>query len=142
MGAVYASVADVMLFRPLTAQEQPQTESLLDTASAKLRLTAKKYGHDLDGMIAADPDFGSAVKAVVVQAVIRALNSVSDTTPPAVQSSQAALGYSVSMTWLASGQALYFLKNELKDLGLLRQRFGALEVYDIGNDKGHDGNAL
>lgn len=133
MGAVYAAVADIQLFRPLTAQEQEQAAVLLDSASAKLRLTAKKYGHDLDGMIAADPDYGTAVKSVVVQAVIRALNSVSDNSPPAVQSSQAALGYSVSMTWLASGQALYFLKNELKDLGLLRQRFGALEVYDLGN---------
>ena len=84
-------------------------------------------------MIADDPDYGTAVKSVVVQAVIRALNSVSDNSPPAVQSSQAAMGYSVSMTWLASGQALYYLKNELKDLGLLRQRFGALEVYDLGD---------
>lgn len=133
MGAVYAAVADIQLFRPLTAQEQEQAESLLDSASAKLRLTAKKYGCDLDGMISADPDYGTAVKSVVVQAVIRALNSVSDNSPPAVQSSQAAMGYSVSMTWLASGQALYYLKNELKDLGLLRQRFGALEVYDIGD---------
>lgn len=132
MGAVYAAVADIQLFRPLTAQEQEQAEALLDSASAKLRLLAKKYGCDLDGMIADGPDHGTAVKSVVVQAVIRALNSVSDNSPPAVQSSQAAMGYSVSMTWLASGQALYFLKNELKDLGLLRQRFGALEVYDIG----------
>ena len=133
MGAVYAAVADIQLFRPLTAQEQEQAESLLDSASAKLRLTATKYGCDLDGMISADPDYGTAVKSVVVQAVIRALNSVSDNSPPAVQSSQAAMGYSVSMTWLASGQALYYLKNELKDLGLLRQRFGALEVYDLGD---------
>ncbi|MEE1356912.1 MAG: phage Gp19/Gp15/Gp42 family protein [Clostridia bacterium] len=133
MGAVYAAVADIQLFRPLTAQEQEQAEALLDSASAKLRLLAKKYGCDLDGMIADDPDHGTAVKSVVVQAVIRALNSVSDNSPPAVQSSQAAMGYSVSMTWLASGQALYYLKNELKDLGLLRQRFGALEVYDLGD---------
>ena len=133
MGAVYATVADIQLFRPLTAQEQEQAAALLETASAKLRLTAKKYGCDLDGMIADDPDYDTAVKSVVVQAVIRALNSVSDNSPPAVQSSQAAMGYSVSMTWLASGQALYYLKNELKDLGLLRQRFGALEVYDLGD---------
>lgn len=132
MGAVYASVADVALLRPLTAQEQVQAESLLASASAKLRLTAKGYGYDLDGLISADEDYGEVVKAVVVQAVIRALNSVTDNTPPAVQSSQAAMGYSLSMTWLASGQALYFLRNELDELGFLRQRYGALEVYDIG----------
>lgn len=133
MGAVYATVEDVALLRTLTSQEQEQAAALLETASAKLRLTAKKYGYVLDDMISEDEDYGTEVKAVVVQAVIRALNSVSDSSPPAVQSSQAALGYSVSMTWLNSGQALYFLKNELKELGFLRQRFGALEVYDLGN---------
>lgn len=133
MGAVYATIADVELLRPLTLQEQEQTPVLLENASAKLRLLAKKYGRDLDELIAEDEDYGTSVKAVVVQAVIRALNSITDNSPPALQSAQAAMGYSVSMTWLASGQALYYLKNELKDLGLLRQRFGTLEVYDLGN---------
>ena len=133
MGAVYASVADVALLRPLTAQEQEQTSVLLENASAKLRLLAKKYGRDLDALIAADEDYGTAVKAVVVQAVIRALNSITDNTPPAVQSSQAAMGYSLSMTWLNSGQSLYFLKNELKDLGIMRQRFSVMEVYGFGD---------
>lgn len=133
MGAVYASAADVALLRPLTAQEQEQTPVLLENASAKLRLLAKKYDRDLDALIAADEDYGTAVKAVVVQAVIRALNSITDNTPPAVQSSQAAMGYSLSMTWLNSGQSLYFLKNELKDLGIMRQRFSVMEVYGFGN---------
>lgn len=133
MGAVYATIADVGLLRPLTLQEQEQTPVLLENASAKLRLLAKKYGRSLDELIAEDEDYGTAVKAVVVQAVIRALNSITDNTPPAVQSSQAAMGYSLSMTWLASGQTLYFLRNELDELGFLRQRYGALEVYDLGN---------
>ena len=133
MGAVYATVADVALLRPLTMQEQEQTPVLLESASAKLRLLAKKYGRDLDALIAADEDYGTAVKAAVVQAVIRALNSITDNTPPAVQSSQAAMGYSLSMTWLNSGQSLYFLKNELKDLGIMRQRFSVMEVYGFGD---------
>ena len=133
MGAVYATIADVELLRPLTLQEQEQTPVLLENASAKLRLLAKKYGRSLDELIAEDEDYGTAVKAVVVQAVIRALNSITDNTPPAVQSSQAAMGYSLSMTWLNSGQSLYFLKNELKDLGLMRQRFSVMEVYKTDN---------
>ncbi len=133
MGAVYATIADVELLRPLTLQEQEQTSVLLENASAKLRLLAKKYGRSLDELIAEDEDYGTAVKAVVVQAVIRALNSITDNTPPAVQSSQAAMGYSLSMTWLNSGQSLYFLKNELKDLGLMRQRFSVMEVYGLGD---------
>lgn len=133
MGAVYATIADVELLRPLTLREQEQTPVLLENASAKLRLLAKKYGRDLDELIAEDEDYGTAVKAVVVQAVIRALNSIMDNTPPAVQSSQAAMGYSLSTTWLNSGQSLYFLKNELKDLGLMRQRFSVMEVYGLGD---------
>lgn len=135
MGAVYAAVSDVALLRPLTAQETEQTPTLLENASVKLRQAAREYGYDLDGMIAADTsgDYAVLVKAVTVQAVIRGLNSITDNTPPAVQSSQAAMGYSLSMTWLASGQTLYFLRNELEELGFLRQRYGALEVYKTDN---------
>lgn len=129
MGMTYATVSDVEKFRTLTAQEREQTEELLETASSKLRITAKDYGCDIDCMIANDEDIAAAAKAIIVQAVMRALNSLTDSTPPSVQASQAALGYSVSMTYLNSGQSLYFLKNELKELGLLRQRYGAMEVY-------------
>lgn len=133
MAAVYASVADIVLLsRPLTAEETEKAETLLEIASAKLRTAAGKYGKDLDGMIAADPDLGLAAKEITVKAVVRALNSLADSSAPAVQGSQSAMGYSVSMTYLNAGQSLYFLKNELKELGILRQRFGAMEVY--GND--------
>lgn len=129
MGAVYAAVSDVALYRTLTASEEELAGVLLESASAKLRIIAKKYGADLDKLISEDDDYTLAVKGVVVQSVIRALNSVGNDQPPAVQSSQAAMGYSVSMTWLNSGQALYFLKNELKDLGFIRQRMGAFNIY-------------
>ena len=85
-------------------------------------------------MIFDDPDVGQAAREITVKAVIRAIDSSADSTPPAVQASQAALGYSVSMTYLNSGQALYFLKNELKELGIMRQRYGTLEVYDSADD--------
>jgi hypothetical protein len=42
------------------------------------------------------------------------------------------------MTYFNAGQSLYFLKSELKDLGLMRQSYGALEVYD--NDSDASGN--
>ena len=85
MGAVYASVADVRLLRPLTAQEIEQAPTLLENASVKLRQAAREYGYDLDGLIAADTsgDYALLVKAVTVQAVIRAFNSITDNTPPA-----------------------------------------------------------
>lgn len=142
MSEVYASVGDIILLsRPLTAEEEDRVAMLLETASAKLRITAKKYGRDIDAMIAADPDVGLAAREITVKAVVRALNSLADSSAPAVQGSQAAMGYSVSMTYLNAGQSLYFLKNELKELGLLRQRFGTMEVYGSAenDDKGHNG---
>ena len=135
MAAVYATVEDITkLGRKLTAEEQDKAAELLPVASSKLRLAAKKRGRDLDMMIFDDPDVGQAAREITVKAVIRAIDSSADSTPPAVQASQAALGYSVSMTYLNSGQALYFLKNELKELGIMRQRYGTLEVYDNADD--------
>ncbi|WP_028504132.1 Gp19/Gp15/Gp42 family protein [Ruminococcus albus] len=131
MGADYAAVSDITaLGVTLTPQQEDAAEVLITQSSAKLRLTAKKYGKDIDTLIAADDDFGIAVKNVVVQSVIRALNSIADDSPAAVQATQSALGYSASMTYLNAGQSLYFLRNELKDLGLMQQTYGALEVYD------------
>lgn len=135
MAAVYATVDDITKFgRKLTTEEQDKAAELLPVASSKLRLAAKKRGRDLDMMIFDDPDIGQAAREIVSKAVIRAIDSSADSNPPAVQASQAALGYSVSMTYLNSGQALYFLKNELKELGIMRQRYGALEVYDSADD--------
>lgn len=129
MGAVYAQLADLMLSHNLTAQEQEQAGSLLEAASAKLRLTAKRYGKNLDEMIAADEDLLPVVKETVVMCVRRALESYKSDTSSASQTSQSALGYSVSMTYLNAGQSIYYLRNELKDLGILRQSYGGMEVY-------------
>ena len=135
MAAVYATVEDITrLGRKLTAEEQDKAAELLPIASSKLGLAAKKRGRDLDMMIFDDPDVGQAAREITVKAVIRAIDSSADSNPPAVQASQAALGYSVSMTYLNSGQAVYFLKNELKELGIMRQRYGTLEVYDNADD--------
>lgn len=132
MGNVYATVSDVIaLGRTLNANETDKAERYCEIASAKLRIQASKYGKSIDSMITADEDYELAVKEIVVKSVIRALDANADSNPAAIQASQAAMGYSVSMTYLNSGQALYFLKNELKDLGIIRQRFGAMEVFDV-----------
>lgn len=136
MGVKYASQEDITaLGKKLTAEQQSAAEMLIDAASAKLRIIAKKYGKDIDVMIANDDDYGLVVKNTVVQAVARALSCISDSSPAITQGSQSAMGYSVSMTYLNAGQSLYYLRNELKDLGLLRQTWGAMEVY--GSDAGH-----
>lgn len=132
MGMVYASVEDITaLGISLTATQRDAAEILLSTASAKLRLAAKKHGMDLDELIAADEDYGAAVKGVVIQSVTRALNSITDSSPALSQGSETNGNYSISMTYLNAGQSLYFLRNELKELGLMRQTYGAVEFYDL-----------
>lgn len=136
MGAVYATIDDVQaLGRTLTADEQEKVPQLLEIASALLRTEAKKRGYDLDQMIADDPDKGLIAKILTVNAVVRSLNAAGSSSPAAVQGSQSALGYSVSYTYLNAGQDIYFLKNELKELGIMRQKCGILEVYDYGDPR-------
>ena len=135
MGAVYATVSDItVLGRSLTASEQQAAEVLLEQASAKLRLIAKKYGSDIDQLIASDEDYGDAVKNIVVQSTIRALGAVSNSGPALSQGSETNGSYSIQMTYLNAGQSLYFLRNELKDLGILRQRYGITTMYHIGEE--------
>ncbi len=132
MGTVYAEVSDITaLGRSLTNQQQEAAEVLLAQASAKLRLMAQKYKKNIDELIA-DPvtgeDYAFAVKSVVVQAVCRALDSVNSNTV-ASQGTESIGAYSMTMSYLNAGQSLYFLRNELKDLGLMQQRFGWLDMY-------------
>lgn len=134
MGTAYCTVNDILaLGYQLTNQQQETAPSLIETASAKLRVQAQKYGKNIDSMIS-DPETGAdfllAVKNLIVNATVRALNSISDDTPALSQGSETNGSYSIQMTYLNAGQSLYFLRNELKDLGLLRQVYGAIEIYD------------
>ena len=134
MGAVYATVTDIQALKPLSAQEQEQAGVLLQYASDRLRVIGTKYGVNIDGQIAEDPDYGSAVKFTVINTVINALGrlSVSAGESAASQATQSGLGYSMTLTYSNAGSVLWFGKNDLKDLGLLRQRYGALDLYGSG----------
>ena len=134
MAAEYATIEDVIkLGRKLTAEEQEKAAALLPVACARLSTACKKYGKDLDLMIADEPDIELVAKDIIVRATLRAVDAITDvnSSPAASQASQSAMGYSVSMTYLNAGQQLYFLRNELKELGVMRQRYGAMEVYDV-----------
>lgn len=131
MGAVYADVADVIaLGRPLTAAEAEKAPALLETASALLRQEVAKRQYDLDSMIAAEPDLALIARQLTVSAVVRGLDSQAQDSSLAVsQATQSGLGYSATFSYVNAGQSMYFLRNELKQLGILRQRYGTLEVY-------------
>ena len=132
--AVYATIADIRAVGyPLSEAQETAASTMIEQASARLRLTAKHVGKDIDAMIA-DPasgaDYALAVKSVVVQSVCRGLDAAQNSGAAIVQGSQTIGAYSVQQTYFNPGQSLYFVRNELKDLGLYRpQQFGALELW-------------
>lgn len=132
MAANYATVSDIIAIgKNLTAEEQTSAEILIQTASSKIRIIARKYGIDIDKNISdttTGDDLSVAVKNVVVQSVIRAIDSLSSTSSAVSQNSETNGAYNISMTYLNAGQSLYFLNNELKDLGIIRQRYGAIDL--------------
>ena len=126
----YASVEDVCtLWRPLDGQERDRAEELLPLISDLLRQEARKAGRDLDQMIAAEELYPTVVKAVTVDVVSRVLRQA--TKGEAMQQeSQSALGYSWSGTYAIPGGGIAnaILRNDLKRLGLRRQRIGVIDL--------------
>lgn len=131
----FATVQDIQnLWRALTAAEQTRATNLIPVICASLRAEAKKVGKDLDAMISADPDLADVAKSVVVDVAARTLMT-STNQEPMTQYSEAALGYSVSGTFLVPGGGLFIKKSELARLGLRRQKIGVMEIY--GNPEGN-----
>ena len=135
----FATIEDVRsLWRSLTQEETERANELLTTVSASLREEAKKVGKDLDVMIAMDADLAEVARSVTVDVVARALMT-STNQEPVSQFAEAALGYSVSGTYLVPGGGLFIKKSELARLGLRRQRIGVIDFYGI--HEGHPGCA-
>lgn len=129
----FATVDDLtMLWRPLKEDEKERAEKLLEIVSDSLREEADKVGKDLDAMIAEKPPyFVSVVKSVTVDIVARTLMTSTDQ-EPMTQTTESALGYSVSGSYLVPGGGLFIKSSELSRLGLKKQRFGVIDFY--GND--------
>lgn len=129
----FATVDDLtMLWRPLKEDEKKRAEKLLEIVSDSLREEADKVGRNLDVMIAEKPPyFASVVKSVTVDIVARTLMTSTDQ-EPMTQTTESALGYSVSGSYLVPGGGLFIKNSELSRLGLKKQRFGVIDFY--GND--------
>ena len=127
----FATVDDLsVLWRALESDEEERAEELLTTVSHVLRVEAKKVKKDLDLMVQADESYAYVVKSVLVDIVARTFMT-STRQEPMTQFSESALGYSVSGSFLVPGGGLFIKDNELKRLGLKRQRFGAIDFYGI-----------
>lgn len=132
----YATVDDVTaLWRTLTTEEESRVSTLIPIISACLREEAMKIGKNLDTMISLDDNLSSIAKSVTVDVVARILRENTQTEPMS-QESRSALGYSWSGTYAIPGGGITnaIMKNDLNRLGLRRQRYGVLEVYDVGSD--------
>lgn len=127
----FATVEDLAtLWRPLTADEFIRADALLPLISDALRQEAIKAGKDLDEMVAADASYESVVKLVTVDVAARVLRQ--DTTGDAMtQESQSGLGFSWSGTYAVPGGGIAgaIMNNDLKRLGLLRQKIRAVKLW-------------
>src|SRR5699024_2995050 len=126
----FATVDDLTnLWRPMSTDEQARVEALLPVVSNRLRMEAERVGKDIDQMIAESEVYADVVKSVTVDIVARTLMT-STNQEPMTQYSESALGYSVSGTFLTPGGGLFIKRDELKALGLRKQRYGVMEFYD------------
>lgn len=126
----FATIDDLInLWRPLKPDETIRAENLLKTVSNRLRLEALKVDKDIDQMVEESEVNKDVVKSVTVDIVARTLMTSTDK-EPMTQYSESALGYSVQGTFLTPGGGIFIKRDELKALGLRRQRIGVIEPYD------------
>lgn len=126
----FATVEDVKnLFRDLLNEEITRAEKLIPIVSDSLREEAFKVGKDIDAIMAERASYKNVVKSVTVDIVARVLMTSTEQ-EPMVQSSESALGYSFSGTFLVPGGGLFIKNSELSRLGLRRQRYGVINLYD------------
>ncbi len=131
MSVAFATVEDIStLWRPLTADEQTRAAALLPLISDALRNEAVKVGKNIDEMTQDDETYANVVKLVTVDVTARVLRQ--NTSGDAVtQETQAAGGYSWSGTYAVPGGGIAnaILYNDLKRLGLQRQQYGSIFLW-------------
>lgn len=131
----FATLADVIQItgKAYTTDEQDRIMVLLPLVSDALRVEADKVGKNMDDMVEASEAYASVVKLVTVDIVGRAMRQSMDGEPLS-QESQAAIGYSWSGTYAipGGGVAASIMRNDLKRLGLRRQQFGFMDLYQEG----------
>lgn len=133
--ASFATLADVLEItgKDYTDEEMNRIETLLGLVSDTLRVYATDIGKDLDEMAAASTAYANVVKLTTVDIVVRAMRQSFDGDPVS-QESQSAIGYTWSGTYAIPGGGIAgaIMRNDLKRLGLRRQKYGTIEFYNEG----------
>lgn len=128
----FATLEDVAALtgKVYSESEQARLTALLADISNALRFEAEKVGKDIDEMIVKSQAYASVVKIVAVDVAVRVLRQNLDS-EPMTQESQAALGYSWSGTYAIPGGGISgaIMRNDLKRLGLRRQRYGSIDLW-------------
>lgn len=127
----FVTVDDVIAItgKDYTGAELERIVTLLPLLSDALRMEAAKVGKDLDAMVEASRAYASVVKLVITDIVIRVMRQTMDGEPMS-QESQGALGYTWSGTYAVPGGgiAAAIMRNDLKRLGLRRQRMSMIDL--------------
>ena len=131
--ASFATVADVLEItgKTYTDAETARIEALLELISDTLRVYATNIGKDLDEMADASTAYANVLKITTVDIVIRAMRQSLDG-DPMTQESQSAIGYTWSGTYAIPGGGIAgaIMKNDLKRLGLRKQQYGVMELWE------------
>ena len=127
----FATIEDVgTLWRPLTLPETVRAKALLPLVSDVIRQKAFDVGQDFDSRLEAEPALKSVAKIVTVDIVSRVLRQNTEGEMMA-QESQGGMGYTWSGTYAIPGGGIAnaLMNNDLKRLGLLRQRYGTISLW-------------
>lgn len=129
---IYASVEDYekVYNTALNNDQHKRLLMLIELASSLLREEANKRNMNLSAVISSSDDKANVAKMVVLACVHRVMSKDDEQDMPLEQFSQSALGYTFSGTYVNPGDDLYYLKNELKRMGIIKQRYGAMEIYE------------
>lgn len=129
---IYASVEDYekVYNTALNNEQHKRLLMLIELASSLLREEANKRNMNLSAVISSSDDKANVAKMVVLACVHRVMSKDDDHDMPLEQFSQSALGYTFSGTYVNPGDDLYYLRNELKRMGIIKQRYGAMEIYE------------
>lgn len=125
-------------WREMTTEEYERAENLIPGVEDALRAEAKKRGKDLDVMLTNEEITESLLKVVLAGIIVRTLSvNTSGSSGVLSQESQSGLGYAWSGTYVSDGGGLiHILNNDLKRLGLVRQRYGVIDLYGADAEGG------
>lgn len=130
--SAFATLADVQTLTGMTysESEQGRINALLPMVSDALCWEAERVGQNLQQMIYENDALASVAKMVTVDIVVRVLRQ-SQEGEPMSQESQSALGYTWSGTYAVPGGGISgaIMRNDLKRLGIKRQRYGVIDLW-------------